>query len=107
MDCNDILLELSDNNIEFEILVYTEKVDCIIIYIFKRDIILLEDIEETIERLKEYLYSIGFSIKDEIASAAPLVGIYPKIKKSNVINSISFDIEYCVSRTQIRFTRNK
>jgi hypothetical protein len=97
-DCEDILLELSDDGFRTEISKGKSPHEWILIDITRKDIFSAEDIKETVERLKKYLGEVGFKTYNSYSN-------YPNIISNPVLNSYTFEIDYRILKTSIQFNK--
>jgi hypothetical protein len=97
-DCEDILLELKDIGFRTEVSKNISPHDWILINISKKEKFLVDDIKETVERLKEYLSSLGFKTYNSSDN-------YPKIRSKAIMNPYNFNVEYNLSITSIQFNK--
>jgi hypothetical protein len=104
IECEDILLELKDEGFKTDISKGTSPHDWILVNISKKDTLplmedlMLKDIEETVERLKNYLSNLGFKTYNSASN-------YPNVIYQGVTNPYDFSTEYILSKTSIQFNK--
>ena len=101
-ECQDILLELKDEGFKVNISSGESPLSWILIEVSRREKFSANDIYNTIERIKDYLGSLGFKIYRSQSQSN-----YPLIKSKSIMNPFPFYIDHIISYTSLQFNLNK
>jgi hypothetical protein len=99
-ECQDILLELKDEGFKVNLSFGESPINWILIEVSKKEKFSANDIQFTIERIKDYLGSLGFKIYRGQSN-------YPLITSKSMINPMTFNLDHTISYTSLQFNLNK
>lgn len=115
-ECDDILLELKDEGFKVNVSSGESPLSWILIEVSKKEKFSANDIQFTIERIKDYLTSLGFKIYRGLSFKSgdfQTASNYPTITNKRIFNPNTFnvfpvgDLYHTISYTSLQFNLDK